>query len=241
MIRLAFELDGLVRTEAFGRALAGVVRTGDVVLLDGELGAGKTTLVRAVCAGLSIDDGAVSSPTYVIVHQYEGQAHGIRVPVAHLDAYRLGGEDAEELELLGWDRFAAESVVLIEWGERVAGVLADMGMGPIARLGLMATGETSRAVSLAVPRAWAEREGWAAVAALGDGTGEEMNNDQSGSHEDERREDTVCRVTGHAVPADSPTWPFANERARLADLYKWFSEGYSVSRPLDMSDLEETE
>jgi len=82
------------------------------------------------------------------------------------------------------------------------------------------------------PAAWAERSGWPALTRLGMGSGGEG----SGA-----RRDTVCPVTGRAVSATSPTWPFADERARLADLYKWFAEGYTVSRPSEWNDLEETE
>lgn len=227
MTRLEIACDDETRTEALGAALSGVLDAGDVVLLDGELGAGKTTLTRAICAGLGVDDGDVSSPTFVIAQQYEG-----RVPVAHLDAYRLAGNDAEELELLGWDRFAPRSVVLIEWGERVAGVLADLGIESIARLEMRATGETSRLVSLDTPHQWADRPGWGALARLASPA-------ECGATPE--RIPTVCRVTGRPVPADSPTWPFADERARLADLYKWFAEGYTVSRAVEESDLEETE
>src|SRR5262245_47994123 len=82
-------------TLLLGGALGSLLRGGDVVLLDGPLGAGKTTLVRAVAAGMGLDTGAVASPTFVVVHEYGDR-------LVHVDAYRLGS--AEDLDSLGWDR-----------------------------------------------------------------------------------------------------------------------------------------
>lgn len=221
MIPLTIDLDALDATEDFARRLGAVLGAGDTLLIDGDLGAGKTTTVRALAASLGVDESAVSSPTFVIVNEYEGWT----LRIAHLDAYRLAGEDAEELELLGWDRFAPRSLVLIEWGSRIEPLLEDMGVTGIARLRLEATGETSRRATLSLPDSWHDRAAFADLRALATPA----------------REPTICRVTGLPVPADSPTWPFANERARMADLYGWFSESFRVSRPAEYSDLEETE
>jgi tRNA threonylcarbamoyladenosine biosynthesis protein TsaE len=95
-------------TEALGERVAAELRPGDVVLVSGELGAGKTTFIRGVCRGLGVR-GPVTSPTFTIGHLYEG-----RVPVAHLDLYRLadlGGEDPALLD----DYVTPENVALIEW------------------------------------------------------------------------------------------------------------------------------
>jgi tRNA threonylcarbamoyladenosine biosynthesis protein TsaE len=104
-------------TEAFGARLAGCCQGGLLVFLHGELGAGKTTLVRGLVRGLG-HAGAVKSPTYTLVESY-------RLPtleIHHLDLYRLA--DAEELEWLGIrDLLAGEALCLIEWPERGAGVL----------------------------------------------------------------------------------------------------------------------
>ncbi len=221
MIPLTIDLDSLDATEGFARDLGAVLRAGDTLLIDGELGAGKTTTVRALATSLGVDESAISSPTFVIVNEYAGTD----LRIAHLDAYRLAGEDAEELELLGWDRFAPRSLVLIEWGSRIEPLLEDMGVTGIARLKLEATGETGRRATLSLPDAWHERPALADLRVLATPA----------------REPTTCRVTGLPVPADSPTWPFANERARMADLYGWFSESFKVSRPARYSDLEETE
>ena len=88
-----------------------------VVAVSGELGAGKTTLVQAICRGYGVT-GDVTSPTYALVHEYASP----RGPVHHLDLYRLGGP--ADLTNIGWDDIiAADALVLIEWPERAAGRL----------------------------------------------------------------------------------------------------------------------
>ena len=101
-------------TDALGQALAEVLETGTVVGLVGPLGAGKTRLVRALAAGLDVDPDSVSSPTFVLIHEYEG-----RLPVFHFDAYRLGSPS--QFEALGVaDYWNAGGVCLVEWADRVA-------------------------------------------------------------------------------------------------------------------------
>jgi tRNA threonylcarbamoyladenosine biosynthesis protein TsaE len=101
-------------TVAFGRRLAGVLRPGDLVILDGPLGAGKTALARGVGAGLGVR-GDVTSPTFVIsrVHPPD-PGRGGHLPLVHVDAYRLGG--VSEVDDLDLDESIAESVTLVEWG-----------------------------------------------------------------------------------------------------------------------------
>ena len=83
-----------------------------VVTISGELGAGKTTLVQAICAGYGVTD-EVTSPTFALVHEY----HAPRSPVHHLDLYRLDRPD--QLDEIAWDELvSARAVVLIEWPER---------------------------------------------------------------------------------------------------------------------------
>src|SRR5690349_20654727 len=89
-------------TQALGRSLARVLAPGDVILLEGDLGAGKTTFVRALASGLGIDPGTVSSPTFVMVNQYRPAAPG-SPELVHVDAYRLRSPD--DLDSLGWDQF----------------------------------------------------------------------------------------------------------------------------------------
>src|SRR2546423_853537 len=101
------------RMRELGRRLAALLRPGDLVLLSGELGAGKTTLARGLGEGLGVR-GAVTSPTFVISRVHPSLTGG--PALVHVDAYRLsGGLDAmEDLDL---DVSLAESVVLAEWGE----------------------------------------------------------------------------------------------------------------------------
>jgi tRNA threonylcarbamoyladenosine biosynthesis protein TsaE len=95
-------------TEALGGRIASGLKPGDVVLVSGELGAGKTTFIRGACRGLGVSD-AVTSPTFTIGHVYRG-----RVPVAHLDLYRLADLGQEDPALLD-DYVTRDNVVLIEW------------------------------------------------------------------------------------------------------------------------------
>lgn len=102
--------------EALGRRLAGSLRAGDLVVLSGELGAGKTTLARGVGSGLGAV-GTVTSPTFVIARTHPTP----RAPFVHVDAYRLS--DAGELDDLDLD--LGGSIVLIEWGAAFVAVIAD--------------------------------------------------------------------------------------------------------------------
>lgn len=92
--------------ENLGRA---VLRPGDLVVLAGELGSGKTAFAQGVARGLDID-GPVVSPTFMIVREYEG-----RLPLTHVDVYRL--DRFQELHDLGFDEFLDDGVTLVEWGD----------------------------------------------------------------------------------------------------------------------------
>ncbi len=101
------------RMRELGRRLARLLRPGDLVLLTGELGAGKTTLTRGLGEGLDVR-GAVTSPTFVIARVHPPLGGG--PALVHVDAYRLGG-GLEEMEDLDLDVSLPESVVVVEWGE----------------------------------------------------------------------------------------------------------------------------
>ena len=108
-------------TIALGEALGARLKPGDVVALFGELGAGKTRLVRGIAAGMGIDAAAVSSPTYVLVQEY-APVEGDGPLLVHLDAYRLSS--ADWLASIGWDSLRdSAAVVVIEWADRVAAAL----------------------------------------------------------------------------------------------------------------------
>lgn len=135
------EVGSEAETESFGRALAELVGPGTVLGLVGPLGAGKTRLARALAEGLGVDPGAIASPTFVLIHEYEG-----RLPVYHFDTYRLGGP--EDFDALGAaDYFAGSGLCLIEWADRVADRL------PLNAwvLTLEPTGPTSRRLRLTFP------------------------------------------------------------------------------------------
>lgn len=100
-------------TMDFGRALGRVLRAGDLVLLAGPLGAGKTTLTRGIADGLGVG-GRVSSPTFVLARVHPAGAAG--VPLVHVDAYRLGG-DLSQLDDLDLDTDLERSAIVVEWGE----------------------------------------------------------------------------------------------------------------------------
>ena len=96
---------------ALGERLAGLLRAGDLVLLSGDLGAGKTTLTRGLGAALGVR-GAVTSPTFVIARVHPAGSAG--APLVHVDAYRL--TDLAEVDDLDLDASLAESVTVVEWG-----------------------------------------------------------------------------------------------------------------------------
>jgi len=117
---LLLETRSAAETEALGRALGRVLEPGDVIALAGELGAGKTVLVRGVAGGVGAAEGAVRSPTFILLHRYEGG----RLPLHHVDAYRLAG--AQALVDIGLDDvFEAGAATLVEWAPRVEGALPD--------------------------------------------------------------------------------------------------------------------
>jgi tRNA threonylcarbamoyladenosine biosynthesis protein TsaE len=110
-------LPTVMDTQAFGRRLAGVLRAGDLVVLGGPLGAGKTALVQGIGAGLEVS-GRIASPTFVIARVHPGT-----VPLVHVDAYRLGSLD--EVDDLDLDVSIDEAVTVVEWGEGKAEQLAE--------------------------------------------------------------------------------------------------------------------
>jgi tRNA threonylcarbamoyladenosine biosynthesis protein TsaE len=123
-------------TEAIAARLADELVVGDVVLVQGELGSGKTTFVRGAARALGVE-GPVTSPTYTIGHRYRG-----RVDVSHLDLYRFEGMSNPEWGDL--ETYFENAVVFVEWPEAGAGFLPP----ERARVGLRHLGETRRLVVL---------------------------------------------------------------------------------------------
>jgi tRNA threonylcarbamoyladenosine biosynthesis protein TsaE len=119
MNEYTFEAADEAATDRFGAALAAALPTGAIVCLLGTLGAGKTRLVQAIAAALSIPREDVVSPTFVLLQQYEGEAL-----INHLDAYRVRDED--EFRAIGVEELlASDAITIIEWADRVAATLPD--------------------------------------------------------------------------------------------------------------------
>jgi tRNA threonylcarbamoyladenosine biosynthesis protein TsaE len=117
-VRREHELSTVEDTKALGRELAGLLRPGDLVVLAGPLGAGKTALTQGIGAGLGVP-GPVTSPTFVLARVHRGG----RVPLVHVDAYRLGSmADVDDLDL---DATAGEAVTVVEWGHGLVEQLAE--------------------------------------------------------------------------------------------------------------------
>lgn len=132
---LVYDAGDETATESFGAELARLLPRPAFVALRGTLGAGKTRLVQALAAGLGVDRALVSSPTFVLLHEYAGST-----PVYHFDAYRL--RDAEEFWNLGAEDYLGDrrGVTMVEWAERIAPCL------PAERLeiAIEVTGPTER-------------------------------------------------------------------------------------------------
>ena len=124
--------------DCFGKKLSEALTAGLVVALAGDLGAGKTRLVRAVATALGADEAVVNSPTFVLVQRYEA-----RLPIFHFDTYRL--RDADEFADLGPEEtFAAGGICFVEWADRVEDALPDDHL----KIEIDATGPTSRRIAL---------------------------------------------------------------------------------------------
>jgi tRNA threonylcarbamoyladenosine biosynthesis protein TsaE len=146
-----------VQTHALGQRIGALLRAGDVVVLDGGLGTGKTVLAKGIAVALGIDEPVVS-PTFTVVREYDAPT-----PMVHVDVYRL--DHLQELHDLGFDDLVGgDAVTVVEWGDRVSAAL------PPDRLRvLLEPGEADddRVVSIeAAGIAWGERRD-ALVAAVG--------------------------------------------------------------------------
>ena len=147
-------------TRGLGLRLAGLVRAGDLVVLSGDLGAGKTTLTQGIGAGLGVR-GQVTSPTFVIARVHPGPGPDL----VHVDAYRLGG--SLEIDDLDLDASIEESVTVVEWGAgKVERLTADRLEVELVQ---QPDGSTRTAVLRGVGRAWLERAD--ALAALAGSSG----------------------------------------------------------------------
>lgn len=218
--RLLFTTAAPEETVAIGEKLAAALKPGDVLLLEGDLGAGKTQFIRGLARGLHLDESQVCSPTYVLMNVYRSIGSPTLI---HLDAYRLTGGD--DLDAIGFDAATSKPcIVAIEWPSRLGERLAAFDPARTLTLQLTHAGEDLRYLTLMMPAAVAVRPVMAPLLA----------------RSERPAMPTLCPVTGQRVMPDCPTWPFASEHARLADLHRWLTGGYTVSRDVTMDD-EETE
>lgn len=148
---MTIDLPDLAAMDRLGRAIAGQLRVGDVVALSGGLGAGKTTLARAIIAGLG-HEGEVPSPSFAIIETYDPPA--VRLPLVHADFYRL--DHPREAEELGLDDYREGAALIAEWPDHAGGFSHEPAC-------LEITLETAEMGRIAIVRAgsdWLGREPW---------------------------------------------------------------------------------
>ncbi len=201
-------------TRAVARRLAGCLCGGDVISLDGPLGAGKTCFVRGLAEGLGIDPRQVSSPTFILCQEYEppDPAAGSALTLAHLDGYRLASHD--ELETIGWDELldSEHTVIAVEWANRIAIALPDSRI----EVQMAHVDEYRRELVISVPDGFADRlSAYAAPSTTSTGS---------------------CPICNEPVDRESERFPFCSKRCRLVDLCKWLGEGYRTSRAITEAD-----
>ncbi len=158
---LTLNLPTVEDTLAFGRDLGNRLVAGDLVILSGSLGAGKTALTKGIAVGMRVS-GSVTSPTFVLARVHRAAADG--VALVHVDAYRLAG--ALELDDLDLDTDLTAAAVVIEWGEGVSEQLSD---APLAIHLDRLPDDTRVATLAAVGGDWAER-----LTGLGAGSGSDL-------------------------------------------------------------------
>jgi tRNA threonylcarbamoyladenosine biosynthesis protein TsaE len=126
-------------TIRIGRSIGSRLRSGDVVALVGELGAGKTQFIKGLAAGLGASKGAyVSSPSFTLINEYPGG-----IPLYHIDLFRLGGEkEAEDLGLE--DYFRGDGITVIEWADKISSLLPE----EILLIHIAYTGKTTRTLEI---------------------------------------------------------------------------------------------
>jgi tRNA threonylcarbamoyladenosine biosynthesis protein TsaE len=138
MARLERLLEDTSATESFGMALGPLLKSGDFVGLRGELGTGKTTVVKAIARGAGVPEREVSSPTFAILNRYQGSS----LVLHHADLYRL--ETRDELYATGYFELLGDGALLVEWIDRIPQAAADDWL----ELSLAMAGENSRRLEL---------------------------------------------------------------------------------------------
>jgi tRNA threonylcarbamoyladenosine biosynthesis protein TsaE len=139
MVALSFTSHSEAETLALARKLSGSFKPGDVIVLSGPLGAGKTVFVKGLAEGRGIAPTSVSSPSFGFVNEYRGET-----PIFHFDLYRL--KDTVELREIGWDDYLQrDGIVVVEWGERAEQLLPER----FYRIEFMMVSDTDRRIDLA--------------------------------------------------------------------------------------------
>ncbi|MDG2054783.1 MAG: tRNA (adenosine(37)-N6)-threonylcarbamoyltransferase complex ATPase subunit type 1 TsaE [Phycisphaerales bacterium] len=196
------------QTQSLAGRLAVALPRGGCVALVGDLGAGKTCFVQGLLEGLGGDAAMANSPTFVISSEHPC---GEQAQLAHIDAYRLSGED--ELASIGWSELVAdpETWIAVEWADRIAGQLPASSI----TVTIEHVGQSQRRIIIKWPPAAGALPDWLQNAASSQ----------------------VCVVCGVAIDQDSI--PFCSDRCKMADLGRWFSGSYTLSRPLKDVDWED--
>ena len=119
-MRLWYALKGIEATNVLGNCLSMVLEPGDLFLLSGDLGTGKTSLTKAIASGLGIEEREVTSPSFTIIHEHMNG----RLPLIHVDLYRLGPHAYRE-EIGLEDYFDGKNIVIIEWAEYLKDTLVE--------------------------------------------------------------------------------------------------------------------
>lgn len=210
-------VEGAEETERLAATVADLLASGEIVHLQGGLGSGKTTFVRGLAAGLGIEEGAVSSPTFVRLQRYDGPARSI----VHVDAYRIERDaEAEGLEI---EAIAEETdaIVAIEWPERLGRHLP----APDLVVSIDASRQENRRRIAILDRRdeTSRRRLDDALRTLHAAT---IERGPAGSA-------ARCPICGRPVESSAEPSPFCSQRCRGADLSRWFRGSYSISRPLD--------
>jgi tRNA threonylcarbamoyladenosine biosynthesis protein TsaE len=214
-------------TRRLGECLAAALRPEQaaeavVVAISGDLGAGKTRLVRGLAGGLGVDMQAIASPTFVLCVEHRG-ADGVRL--AHIDAWRV--RSADDLETIGWSELLGRprTVVAVEWAERVTEAM------PTKRIDVLIehVGEQERSITITDRRSPADdREALLRAMALYE-PAPIRPVDTGRVHR--------CPVCGSATTdangSESAAFPFCSSRCRMADLHRWFGGSYTISRPTE--------
>jgi tRNA threonylcarbamoyladenosine biosynthesis protein TsaE len=138
-VRLWYTLKGIQATNVLGNCLSTVLEPGNLILLSGDLGAGKTSLTKAIASGLGIEEREVTSPSFTIIHEH---LNG-RLPLIHVDLYRLGPH-ADITEIGLEDYFDGKNIVIVEWAEYLKDPLVEAAL----KIDLSFTDEQSREVYL---------------------------------------------------------------------------------------------